>query len=88
MSIITRIAYLLIPSRYYCKDGCPKRCRNCGSTKMTITIRARVANVPSEIEYDCAYCHHPLAYEAYGHFDPYWRQVGPAWRWITRRVYK
>ena len=88
MSIITRIAYLIIPSRYYRKDGSPKRCRNCGCTEITSTVRACVANVPSEIEYDCAHCYHPLAYYAYGHFSPYWRQVGPAWRWITQRDYK
>lgn len=54
----------------YESDGTPNYCGECGSKAMTLTVKDTIAHVDCEIQYECADCGEPLAYWAYGSFDP------------------
>lgn len=50
--------------------GEPNVCRACGGTWFYTKVRAYVEYVIAEYEVNCMWCEEPVAYWAYGSFDP------------------
>jgi len=69
-------------SYWYAKDGAPKRCTRCDSTKLCDEIRSRDEAYIYEYSVDCGDCGKPLGYFAYGSWDPQYEQEAfeIAWR--------
>jgi hypothetical protein len=69
----------MLQSDCYYEDGSPKMCRHCGHTEFKDITRDFIdfgvpgGGPPTEIEYKCAACDQPVAYWAYGSFDPAYR---------------
>lgn len=47
-----------------------RRCQKCGAEAITGRVTAREEQFILEMEFHCATCGEPVAYWAYGHYDP------------------